>query len=225
VLWTGCHALVRAAVGDVGGVADPAERLWAAAGRDPRAVVRDRCCGAPLRAAGDLDTFAAAARASAAALAASGATRVVAACPVCAQTMRDDWPRAGAKLDLDIVDLAAWARDALGPVRSATPLALVEPPPDEPADRAAIADLFAECAPARLPWPAEVSDPTTPGARVRAAIETLSADAARQGAHAIVVPSAHHATRWRLVAAAGAWRTGAVLPVLDTAEALVVYGR
>jgi hypothetical protein len=172
-------------------------------------VLRSRCCGRPLADAGERETAAALALANASCIAATGARRLVAACPGCAAAL------AAAAPGLEVIGIAEWAAEAVpfAPGNAVGPLALVASGPVH----AAVEERLARAGVARLEAPAA----GLRGPELRAAIDSLLREAARQGAAAIVAASPHDGALWRTALSPGGWRTGPSIPIFDLPEALL----
>jgi hypothetical protein len=80
-----------------------------AGGIEAHRLPDERCCGAPLRAAGDADRFVALARWNAARLAETGAERIVTACPACARILGEPYAEVGARISARV----QWLPEAL----------------------------------------------------------------------------------------------------------------
>jgi coenzyme F420-reducing hydrogenase delta subunit len=189
VLWPGCLDLRM----DLAGAAD----LVGTAGRHRgRLGLRDasigpRCCGRPLLVAGEIDAFAVLARANAEVIRASGAERVVTACPHCAETLNTSYAEVGARIDVPVIDIPGLAAERVA--RERWPATLDEP------------------GPATMPE----------GPALRRMVTSWMEQAARSGASAVVLASPHVAAVARAVVAQGSWQTGPAIPILDLGTELI----
>jgi len=72
----------------------------------PQVLADERCCGHDLLWEGDVEGFRALAGLNAALIRASGAKRVVTACPECARALKVDYPAHGLPLDVEVLHLS-----------------------------------------------------------------------------------------------------------------------
>ena len=88
-------------------------RLLNAAGEQPQLLAGERCCGHDLLWEGDVDTFRRLAEQNRELIRASGARRIVTACPECARTLKLDYPALGYDLEVEVLHVAQWLAQAL----------------------------------------------------------------------------------------------------------------
>jgi Fe-S oxidoreductase len=81
-------------------------RILNALNVQPQVLADERCCGHDLLWEGDVEGFQALARLNAALIRASGARRVVTACPECARALKADYPAHGFKLDVEVLHVS-----------------------------------------------------------------------------------------------------------------------
>jgi Fe-S oxidoreductase len=78
-------------------------RILNALNVQPQVLADERCCGHDLLWEGDVEGFRALAGLNAGLIRASGAKRVVTACPECARALKVDYPAHGLKLDVEVL--------------------------------------------------------------------------------------------------------------------------
>jgi hypothetical protein len=216
LFWPGCRPLMQSC--GLGTASLGGRLLWERAGEPLTAVVEGRCCGYPLEQGGDSDAFATVARGNAAFLARHQAQRLVTLCPHCQHTLTREYRKVGVELGLPVVDLLTWAAERFADL-PATSLSVAALP-------AVAGDVARETAPLAR-WARQVTSLQVPsagstlaGPALRRWLEDCLAQAAQQGAAALVASCPHEASRYRAVFNAEGWRTGPALPLLDLAEAL-----
>lgn len=115
--FVGCLPCFQAIFSDLGipalEIARSVVRLLNAAGERPQVRAEERCCGHDLLWEGDVENFRRLAEQNRAMVQASGARRIVTACPECAYTLAVDYPALGYGLGVEVLHLSQWLDRAL----------------------------------------------------------------------------------------------------------------
>jgi len=218
LLWPGCRALRR----ELSGFSSSAEISEATLGRVGGAVAPQRCCGANLlaREAGEV-AFSALAKDNAALIAASGAKKLVTLCGGCARVLGTEYPRIGAPLDVEVIDLAsfvageiAWAKELREALLSSALLTCPRAGLLEPASIASGSAVI------------ELSGCEGPGSgpALRSKADELGEELARRGLSRAVTTCSHCATRYRAVYYEGGWRGAHAMPEVDDLVEVILAG-
>jgi Fe-S oxidoreductase len=108
--FVGCAPYFDVQFGHLGldgqGTARAVVQVLNALGIEPQVLGDERCCGHDLLWEGDTDGFQRLAELNAGLIRASGAKRIVTACPECARALRVDYPAHGLDLDVEVMHLA-----------------------------------------------------------------------------------------------------------------------
>jgi len=222
LLWTGCLELRDLAIADRDRIS-PALELWSRAGNATSAVASWRCCGQPLLEAEETEAFAALAEANARMIEASGARRVVTACPHCLATFTEAYRDAGVRVRASFVSLWEWAEEALEVVSDGEPMALVVSPMTPEMQRVEVSALTSLVPRLRrLEWPPEsAGDAELEGTALTSLVVDLYGRADDDGATAIIMTSPHDAGRWRAVFGPSRWQVTPFIPVIDLPQAML----
>jgi heterodisulfide reductase subunit D len=109
LFFVGCAPYFDVQFGAIGvdgaGVARGTVRTLNALGIEPQVLADERCCGHDLLWEGDVAGFRSLAELNADLIQASGARRVVTACPECARALKVDYPAHGVRLDVEVLHL------------------------------------------------------------------------------------------------------------------------
>lgn len=115
--FVGCLPYFEVVFGNLGvpalEIARSVVRLLNAAGERPQLLAGERCCGHDLLWEGDEETFRRLAAQNRELIRASGAQRIVTACPECARTLKLDYPAFGYDPGVEVLHISQWLAQAL----------------------------------------------------------------------------------------------------------------
>ncbi|MBI5502601.1 MAG: (Fe-S)-binding protein [Deltaproteobacteria bacterium] len=208
VLWEGCtpfaELLLEEALG--GTRSGDGLRELANAGVRARVLADERCCGAPLLAAGRAEEFAAVAARNAERLRAAGTRRIIARCAACARVLGHDYEAAGVRLDVEVTTLARALAKAGARCAPAPPGRLI----DCTAEGEEAARRLLPQSKALGGKPLHPPGGWLGGAAQRQAVDAVLAQAARKRVDTVVATCPRCALALRLLARPGSWRPRAL---------------
>jgi hypothetical protein len=181
-------------------------RLLDAAGLRAWVLGDERCCGAPLRAAGLRDRFRELAERNAARFLETGARRIVTRCPECARTITEGYAEVGVRVAAEVLPLPGALAAAGARVRLPGALRVAGCPSAAPE---AAAKVFPGVPVIDAP-PLHEPQGWLGGAGQRRVVDALLARASRRRGGTLLATCPRCALVLRVLARRGSWRPGAV---------------
>lgn len=217
LFWPGCVDL-RLSVAGAGGLPRAASELMSGLGKSVTSAP-PRCCGKPLLPAREGEAFHRIAKSNVELIRNSGASRVITACSLCAETMSELYPETGVKLGIPVLDIQQWAIGRAELDTGATKIALVSAR-ERDEKMASTIDWLSKSPAVNVleePWDGELPF----GPDLRRAVLALTEEAAKAGATALVWSNSHTSAAAGASVSIGSWRTGPAIPSQDLTTALL----